>query len=94
MRKFFSQYTEYQGEVPAEVNNAVQCYMCGDAFAGNTIKHHDHCWVTGASFGMSCMRCNTHRRRDKQIPLFFHNAQGYDTHLVMDAMKHVAQSTQ
>ena len=46
-------------------------------------KVRDHCHFTGKYRGAAHNVCNLKLKRDKSIPVLFHNGKGYDIHLFM-----------
>lgn len=62
------------------------CYICGDHFKewGPKKKVADHDHSTGKYIGPACNECNLKRQARRYfIPLVFHNAKGYDLHLLL-----------
>ena len=48
------------------------------------VRDHDH-W-TGEYRGPLCSKCNFRNRKNKFIPVFFHNLKGYDSHLLLESL--------
>ena len=46
-------------------------------------KVRDHCHFTGNYRGAAHFKCNLAFKHPKTIPVFFHNLEGYDSHLLM-----------
>ena len=46
----------------------------------------DHSHYNGTIHGISHNLCNLNRMRRKKIPIFAHNAMGYDSHFILDAL--------
>jgi K+/H+ antiporter YhaU regulatory subunit KhtT len=46
----------------------------------------DHCHVTGKFRGAAQYECNINYKYTCRIPVIIHNARGYDTHLIMQAI--------
>ena len=73
---------------------ATACYICEKPF-GKTkglqkVRDHDH--VSGEYRGAAHSSCNLLKRRQRKIPIFFHNFRGYDSHLIVPALgKHKDQ---
>ena len=70
----------------AEFNNATRCYLCRQEFnndepKGPKVRDHDH--ITGEFLGAAHRQCNLERPVSFQIPVFFHNFRGYDSHLIV-----------
>ena len=56
-----------------------ECYACAKAFENDKVR--DHCHFTGKYRGALHSKCNLRLRRSRNIPVFFHNLTGYDSHL-------------
>ena len=66
------------------------CYSCGDAFnrySVNRAKRWDHCHITGKFRGAACNFCNMKMVELRKVPVFFHNLQGFDSHLIASEYK-------
>lgn len=68
--------------------HATYCCKCNAAFAtvaGQIKKNRDHCHMTGAYHSPACSRCNLQmsNRHTFMVPLFTHNAKGYDSKLAL-----------
>ena len=63
-----------------DFKNATTCYACKETFEENE-KVRDHCHFTGKYQGAACQRCNLKMKKPNFIPVFFHNLEGYDSHL-------------
>ena len=55
------------------------------------VADHDH--VTGYYFGAAHDECNRKRRVVYDIPVFFHNFRGYDSHLIVTALSNAQYRT-
>ena len=70
-----------------EFDNATHCHICRKPFEGDQdrkgpkVLDHDHvtCWFIAAAH----QQCNLQRSVNYQIPVFFHNFRGYDSHLIV-----------
>jgi hypothetical protein len=69
---------------------ATECYVCGEGFPIDELKNkenksrikvRDHCHFTGTYRGAAHSGCNLKLKRNRFIPVFFHNLAGYDSHL-------------
>ena len=60
-------------------NNASDCWICGEKLENDRVR--DHCHFTGRYRGPAHNKCNLKYRKPKNIPVFFHNLSGYDSHL-------------
>ena len=60
------------------------CYACEEPFNGyikDHNKYRDHCYFTGKYRGAANNKCNLIMKISNFIPVFFHNLEGYDSHL-------------
>ena len=62
------------------------CHICENLIKDPTKKVKDHCHLTGKYRGPAHNRCNINYRLAKFIPVFFHNLEGYDSHLLMQEL--------
>ena len=63
-------------------NSQTECYACGKPFGKKSLrKVRDHCHYTGKYRGALHSKCNLRLRKGNTIPVFFHNLEGYDSHL-------------
>ena len=60
-------------------NNASDCWICGEELGNDRVR--DHCHFTGRYRGSAHNKCNLKYGKLKNIPVFFHNLSGYDSHL-------------
>ena len=58
------------------------CFICQEHVSPND-KVRDHCHFTGKYRGAAHFKCNLAFKHPKTIPVFFHNLEGYDSHLLM-----------
>ena len=81
-----------------EFDNATECYLCRGAFVTdqsskdfrNKKKVLDHCHVTGVYRGAAHSICNLNLRinpENVKVPVIIHNLKGYDSHLILSAVK-------
>ena len=73
-------------EQEVEFGMACFCYLCKHKFRGGPghrkVMDHDH--ITGKYLGAACNACNLKRQHKRWfLPLFFHNAKGYDLHHIL-----------
>ena len=71
-------------------DRATECYLCRHPFTpgerkGDKVRDHDH--LTGKFLGAAHNLCNIKRPVVYQIPVFFHNFRGYDSHLIVHAFQ-------
>ena len=83
-------YDRFKDDVPMIFNNEAmklfeeqtECYACGKPFSEDGLKKvRDHCHYTGKFRGALHSKCNLRLQKTKVIPVFFHNLEGYDSHL-------------
>ena len=72
-------------------DNATDCYICKKPLnrEQNTICA-DHCHFTGRFRGAVHQSCNLRYKVEKErykLPVLFHNLRGYDSHLIMQAVR-------
>ena len=81
-----------------EFDNATECYLCRGAFVTdqsskdfrNKKKVLDHCHITGVYRGAAHSICNLQLKIDPKtikVPVIIHNLKGYDSHLILSAVK-------
>ena len=58
------------------------CHICSCPLDKDN-KVRDHCHITGQYRGAAHNSCNLHFKFNNEIPIFFHNLRGYDSHLIM-----------
>ncbi len=64
------------------------CYLCKGNFEKG--KHRDHDHITGAYRGAACPGCNLNfNLKAWKLPVIFHNLKGYDSHIILNAMKYL-----
>ena len=66
---------------------AKTCCLCKKPLGKDKIREHDHLHVTGKYRGAAHSVCNLEegkqRTRRLEIPVFFHNLKGYDSHMIV-----------
>ncbi|OLP94940.1 hypothetical protein AK812_SmicGene22987 [Symbiodinium microadriaticum] len=71
-----------------EFNTATTCLLCKRPFTSDKsrkkVVHHRH--GTGEYLGALCNACNLAVRRQKTVPVYFHNGGGYDFHFLVRAI--------
>ena len=71
--------------------NATHCHVCNKALGKDSV--HNYCHITGEYRGAAHNACNLKLRlcpKTTTIPVVFHNLQGYDSHLIMQAISETA----
>ena len=67
-----------------EFDNATTCWICGQELGDDKVR--DHCHFTGKYRGPAHNECNLLLRKDKTIPVGFHNGQNYNFHLFVKSL--------
>ena len=62
-----------------QFNTASDCWICGEELGNDRVR--DHCHYTGCYRGAAHNSCNLKYSKPKDVPVFFHNLTGYDSHL-------------
>ena len=57
------------------------CWICNKLFDISDNKVRDHCHVTGRYRDVAHWSCNVNFKMTKNVPVIFHNLEGYDSHL-------------
>ena len=60
---------------------ATHCWLCEKPLDGDAVRDHDH--LNRKYRGPAHSKCNLQAKRQKTIPIFFHNFSGYDCHLMI-----------
>ena len=61
-------------------NNLHICWICKQEL--NMDEVSDHCHVIGKFRGAAYNKCNINLRLPRKLPIFFHNLQGHDGHII------------
>ena len=61
-------------------NNSQICWICNEEL--NTHKVRDHCHITDKFREAAHDQCNLKIKIPKKFPIFFHNLEGYDGHII------------
>ena len=73
-------------EEKKQFDNASDCWICGEEIKNTNDKVRDHCHYTGRYRGAAHYKCNLKYRKPKDVPVFFHNLSGYDSHLFIRSL--------
>jgi hypothetical protein len=74
-----------------DYDSASVCHICKKPFDADyewqqkKVKDHDH--ITGQFRGAAHNSCNLNFRFNPEIPIFFHNLRGYDSHMIIQGVK-------
>ena len=66
---------------------AKKCAFCNKTFNFQNIKVRDHCHLTGKYRRALCSWCNLNNKTEYNIPIYFHNARGYDNNYIFKMLK-------
>lgn len=69
--------------VPPDINDARDCWICGQPFMFGEQPVLDHSHWTGKFRGAAHADCNLNYSEPRVIPVFLHNLSGYDGHILM-----------
>ena len=72
-------------EEEEQFDKASDCWICGEELK-NDKKVRDHCHYTGCYRGAAHNKCNLNYSKPKDVPVFFHNLSGYDSHLFIRSL--------
>ena len=71
-------------EITKKKDEAIVCVFCEKLLKNDKVADHDH--LTGKYRGIAHKACNlNYSFKDDQIPVFFHNLKGYDSHIIISA---------
>ena len=62
--------------------NSQDCWICSKEIIKNNDKVRDQCHITGKYTGSAHRECNSKLKIPKNVPIIFHNLDGYDRHLI------------
>jgi len=68
-------------EQELEFKKAHDCHICLKKLGEDRVR--DHCHITGLYRGPAHNECNKKYYNDYEVPVFFHNLKGYDSHLIV-----------
>ena len=68
-------------EDQVDFDNRTACYACGIMTHPSKL-FLDHCHASGQYRGPSCRSCNRKMYERKSFKLWFHNLEGFDSHLI------------
>jgi soluble cytochrome b562 len=70
-----------------EFKTNLSCPECKCEYTKENYKVRDHDHPTGEFRRPLCNGCNLKNQKPKFVPVFFHNLKGYDSHLILSAIK-------
>ena len=68
-------------------DEAKKCAFCNKSFGKTCVKVRDHCHLTGQYRRALCSWCNINNKTEYNIPVYFHNARGYDNNFIFKMLK-------
>jgi hypothetical protein len=75
---------EIKPEAQNEFENTKNCYYCEKELNEDRVRDHDH--LTGKYRSAAHKKCNILAKKDKFIPIFFHNLCNYNDHLFIKTL--------
>ena len=78
-----------------DFENATNCFICGNDFKPEDKKVRSHCHFTGTCRGCAHDDCNLgFSMRYFRIPVFLHNLENYDAHLITNKAHELNKNSQ
>ena len=93
IKKHFNKPLVMSEKNQLEFDSSTKCYICQKQYTDKDIRVRDHCHITGEYRGSAHQDCNLKLRLSPtniQIPVFFHNLRGYDSHFIMQQIGEIA----
>ena len=94
IKKHFNKPLVMTEENKLDFESAKYCHICKNRYSEEDICVRDHCHITGKYRGSAHQDCNLKlllSPTNIQIPVFFHNLRGYDSHLIMQQIGEIAK---
>ena len=94
VKKHFNKPLVMTEENKLYFESANYCHICKNRYSEEDIRVRDHCHITGNYRGSAHQDCNLKLRLSPsniQIPVFFHNLRGYDSHFIMQQIGEIAK---
>ena len=94
IKKHFNKPLVMTEENKLDFESANYCHICKNRYSEEDICVRDHCHITGNYRGSAHQDCNLKLRLSPtniQIPVFFHNLRGYDSHFIMQQIGEIAK---
>ena len=94
IKKHFNKPLVMTEENKLDFESAKYCHICKNRYSEEDICVRDHCHITGNYRGSAHQDCNLKLRLSPtniQIPVFFHNLRGYDSHFIMQQIGEIAK---
>ena len=94
IKKHFNKPLVMTEENKLDFESAKYCHICKNRYSEEDICVRDHCHITGNYRGSAHQDCNLKLRLSPtniQIPAFFHNLRGYDSHFIMQQIGEIAK---
>ena len=93
-KKHFNKPLVMTEENELDFKSTNHCHICKNQYSEEDIRVRDHCHITGNYRGSAHQDCNLKLRlspNNIQIPVFFHNLRGYDSHFIMQQIGEIAK---
>ena len=68
------------------------CHIRNKKIVYDKNKVRDHCHITRKYRGPAHRSCNSKFKISRKLPIFFHNLQGYDGHLIFKELHNYEQT--
>ena len=94
IKKHFNKPLIMTEENKLDFESTNHCHICKNRYSKEDIRVRDHCHITGNYCGSAHQDCNLKLRLSPtniQIPVFFHNLRGYDSHFIMQQIGEIAK---
>ena len=94
IKKHFNKPLVMTEENKLDFESANYCHIYKNRYSEEDIRVRDHCHITGNYRGSAHQDCNLKLRISStniQIPVFFHNLRGYDSHFIMQQIGEIAK---
>ena len=94
IKKYFNKALVMTEKNKLDFESSNYCHICKKRYSEEDIRVRDHCHITGNYRGSAHQDCNLKLRLSPsniQIPVFFHNLRGYDSHFIMQQIGEIAK---
>ena len=94
LKKHFNKPLVMTEKNKLDFESSEKCHICNKQYSDKDIRVRDHCHITGKYRGSAHQDCNLKLRLSPsniQIPVFFHNLRGYDSHFIMQQIGEIAK---
>ena len=80
--KHFNKKLKMTIENKNNYEDSQNCWIYDQKIINNKDKVRYHCHITGKYRGADHKKCNPELRTPRELPVIFHNLEGYDGHLI------------